>query len=99
MVKLYYGISRLSILLAAIALCAFTAEANEGSTRTIHLRQNDAQVRFESKIYELKNAKAEEILPFVNSAILRYDANSTIRRVTTENGNNNAQKYLEKLKK
>ncbi|MBQ9788241.1 MAG: hypothetical protein IJW31_01395 [Lentisphaeria bacterium] len=90
MVKLYYGLRKLSIMLAAVTLCAFAAEANESSTRTIHLRQNDAQVRFESKIYELKNAKADEILPFVNSAILRYDSNSTIRKVDTADGSNNA---------
>ena len=58
-----------------------SAESNE--VRTIHLRQDDAQVRFESKLYELKHIRAEEILPFVNSAIQRYNRNSTIRRVTS----------------
>lgn len=90
MVKLYYGLCRLSVVLAAVVLCSVAAEANDGSTRTIRLRQDDAQVRFESKVYELKNAKAEEILPFINSAVLRYDRNSTVRRVTTANGNDNA---------
>ena len=58
--------------------------AESGEVRTIHLRQDDAQVRFESKLYELKHIRAEEILPFVNSAILRYNRNSTIRRVTSD---------------
>ena len=59
--------------------------ADSGEVRTIHLRQDDAQVRFESKVYELKHIRAEELLPFVNSAILRYNRNSTIRRVTAAN--------------
>ena len=58
--------------------------AESDAVRTIHLRQDDAQVRFESKLYELKHVPAEEILPFINSAIQRYNRNSTIRRVTSE---------------
>ncbi len=81
----------LSSALVALLLCSGAAAgAADGSTRTIRLRQDDAQVRFASKIYELKNTTAEEILPFVNSAILRYDRNSTIRRVTAASGNGNA---------
>ena len=80
---------RLVICVLAMMSCCML-NAAESATRTIRLRQDDAQVRFESKVYELKNASAEEILPFVNSAILRYDRNSTIRRVTAANGANNA---------
>ena len=75
-------------VLGIFCLCdGFAAEtkAKSSATRTIRLVQDDAQVRFSSKIYELKHISAEEILPFVNSAILRYSANSTIRRVTTTN--------------
>ncbi len=91
MVKFYYGLRRFGIVLTATMLCtAVAVEANDNSTRTIHLQQNDAQVRFESKVYELKNAKAEEILPFVNSAVLRYDKNSTVRRVNTKDGKTSA---------
>ena len=86
MVKINFCQRRLGVSLLALTLCtgAFAA-AESGSTRTIRLRQDDAQVRFESKVYELKNASAEEILPFVNSAILRYDRNSSVRRVTAGN--------------
>ena len=73
-------------LLAVFAAGAVSAASDEDAVRTIHLRQDDAQVRFESKIYPLKHISAEEILPFVNSAILRYNRNSTIRRVTAEQG-------------
>ncbi len=57
-----------------------TTKTEEG-VRTIHLKQDDGQVRFESRIYELKNVTSADILPFVNSAILRYSKSSTIRRV------------------
>ena len=80
---------RVVICVLAMMSCCMLSAA-ESATRTIRLRQDDAQVRFESKVYELKNASAEEILPFVSSAILRYDRNSTIRRVTSANGKNNA---------
>ena len=88
---------KLSWKLRHIAFCAavlgfgFAADAaDQDAVRTIHLRQDDAQVRFESKLYELKNISAEEILPFVNSAIQRYNRNSTIRRVTSEQGGKGA---------
>ncbi|MCI5779208.1 MAG: hypothetical protein MR051_05265 [Lentisphaeria bacterium] len=75
-------------LVAAVAAGLTAAEPE--SVRTIHLRQDDAQVRFESKVYELKHVTAEDILPFVNSAILRYSRNSTIRSVSAENGGREA---------
>ena len=79
--------ARILFCLAAGALCLGTAAADESSqddssARTIHLKQDDAQVRFDSRVYELKNVTSEAILPFVNSAIQRYSRNSTIRRVT-----------------
>ena len=82
--------SLLCTALLTMMLCGTVFAADNSSTRTIRLRQDDAQVRFESKVYELKNASAEEILPFVASAILRYDKNSTVRRVTASTGTDNA---------
>ena len=91
MVKINFGQRSLGVSLLALALCsgAFAA-AEDGSKRTIRLRQDDAQVRFESKVYELENAGASEILAFVKSAVLRYDVNSTVRIVTSQNGKTNA---------
>ncbi|MBO4632944.1 MAG: hypothetical protein J5858_13555, partial [Lentisphaeria bacterium] len=82
---------KLTLKLSATAIIAVLfgtglPATESAAVRTIHLRQDDAQVRFESKLYELKHIKAEEILPFVNSAIQRYNRNSTIRRVTSESG-------------
>ena len=79
--------ARIILCLAAGAFC-FTALAadeqarDDESVRTIHLKQDDAHVRFDSRVYELKNVSAESVLPFVNSAIQRYNRSSTIRRVT-----------------
>jgi len=79
--------ARIILALAAGTFCLgmFAADGqtsqDDASVRTIHLKQDDAQVRFDSRVYELKNVSAESILPFVNSAIQRYHRNSTIRRV------------------
>ena len=83
--KAVMNIPVFALFAAAAAGIALPVSAEE-PVRTIHLRQDDAQVRFESKLYPLKHISAEEILPFVNSAILRYNRNSTIRRVTDEKG-------------
>ena len=71
-----------AVLPAAIAVNA------QDDTQVIHLRQDNAQVNFVSKIYELKHVKATDILPFINSAVLRYNANSTVSRVKYAPGDN-----------
>ena len=87
---------RTAVLLTALSVGAFcvlslkAAEAPEkgnekkdpGKSRTIRLLQDDAQVRFESKIYELSKASAQEILPFVLSAVKRYHVNSAVSIIT-----------------
>ena len=90
MVKIYKSTTLCCLALTALLGGSIFTAAADDSIRTIRLRQDDAQVRFESKVYELKNAAAEDILPFVNSAILRYDRNSTVRRVTSAKGKGNA---------
>ena len=90
MEKSYKTMSRFCLTALAMLACGTAFAAESGSVRTIRLRQDDAQVHFESKVYTLVNADAEEILPFVNSAILRYDRNSSVRRVTAANGRDQA---------
>ena len=68
--------------LCLVSLAADDASQDDASARTIHLKQDDAQIRFDSRVYELKNVTSEAVLPFVNSAIQRYNRSSTIRRVT-----------------
>ena len=77
------------LCVAAIPLAAADGK-QDGAVRTIHLRQSDAQVQYGSKVYELQNVTSEAILPFINSAVKRYSANSTVRRVTSENGQREA---------
>ena len=74
-----------ALLVCFSAVCPVLTAAEDASEaeRSIHLKMDDAQVRFGSRIYELEHVTAESILPFVNSAILRYNRNSTIRRVTS----------------
>lgn len=66
------------------------AFGGEEEVRTIRLKQDDAQVYFASKLYELKHVRATDVLPYVNSAVLRYNANSTIRRVKYGEGGGEA---------
>ena len=76
-------------LLIMFGCCTLWA-ADNGDSRTIRLRMDDAQTRFASKVYELKNAAAEDIAPFITSAVLRYDRNSTVRNVTADNSSKQA---------
>ena len=68
--------------LCLVSLAADDASQDDASARIIHLKQDDGQTRFDSRVYELKNVTSESVLPFVNSAIQRYNRSSTIRRVT-----------------
>jgi type II secretory pathway component GspD/PulD (secretin) len=83
--------SALAVLTALAVLPAVAADGKkDGAVRTIHLRQSDAQIRYESKVYELQNVTAESILPFINSAVMRYSVNSTVRRITSADGKREA---------
>ena len=90
MVKSLKNLCLICFAVTATVICSNAVAAENDSVRTIRLRQDDAQVRFESKVYELKNASAQEILPFVNSAVLRYDRNSTVRYVNATAGKGEA---------
>ena len=77
-----------ALMCAAALLAVGSARAAEdGAVRTIRLRQDDAQVRFVSKVYELKHLKATDIRPFVEAAVKRYSKNSTVERVNYPKGN------------
>ena len=67
MVKFNSCLRMLGSALLTMAICfGFNAAADSGSTRTIHLRQSDAQTRFESKIYQLKSDKRFNALKYVH---------------------------------
>lgn len=52
-----------------------------GNVRTVRLIQDDAQPRMASRLYELKNAKATDVRPFVEAAVKRYSTASRVERV------------------
>ena len=83
------------LLAASLAGAAVWAAEESSDVRTIRLRQDDAQVRFVSKIYELKHVSGEELLPFVNSAVLRYNRSSSVRRITGDGKNGKCNALLE----
>ena len=62
---------------AAMAWPAFSAE----ETRTVHFIQDDAQVKTTTKVYNLKNVQASDIMTFIDAAAHRYWMNSQVRAV------------------
>ena len=76
-----------AVLGSAVVLTAAESQPQE---RTIRLTMNDAQVQFTSKVYELQNIAAEDLIPFINAAVQRYSVNSTVRRVTSIEGGKGA---------
>ena len=58
-------------LVLTVLLVASLSGGETGEVRSIKLVQDDAQIKFVSKLYELKHVRATDVLPFVNSAILR----------------------------
>ncbi len=77
-------------LVLTVLLVASLSGGETGEVRSIKLVQDDAQIKFVSKLYELKHVRATDVLPFVNSAILRYHANSKIQRVNFGDAESNA---------
>ena len=56
-----------------------TAEIEAGEkVQTITFVQDDAQKLMVSKTYELKHTKAVDLAPFVKSAVIRFDGNSSV---------------------
>ncbi len=73
----------LTLLFAAVlGITVCCGAESKKDVRTIRLLQDDARVNFESKIYELKQAQAGDILPFVRSAVIRYHVNSAVSVIT-----------------
>jgi len=73
----------LLLLLAGLTASALplAAEEDGNGTRTIRLLQDDAQINLATKVYELKYVKATDIRPYVQAAVKRYHAQSTVERV------------------
>ena len=83
----------IALLLGASIAGASQLSAQESAkdVRTIKLLQDDAQVRYASKLYELKYTKPTDIRPFILAAVKRYSDRSQVERV---NNYENGKKYL-----
>ncbi|MBE6356867.1 MAG: hypothetical protein E7058_07105 [Lentisphaerae bacterium] len=78
------------LILSCGAACGilFSAGAavNGGNVRKLHFVQDDAQDYMVSKIYSLKYAQANDLIPFVSGIVMRYNINSVVNSI--EYGNN-----------
>jgi len=70
---------------SAIAAGNGAADAATGE-RQIKLIQDNGNTRFVSRVFPLKHLSAQELQPFVKSAILRYSANSRMQCVNFSDG-------------
>jgi len=83
----------IALLLGASLAGASQVSAEEPAkeVRTITLLQDDAQVRYASKLYELKYTKPTDVRPFILAAVKRYSDRSQVERV---NNNSTDKHYL-----
>ena len=78
------------IFLSCGAVCCILLSAgaaeNVENVRKLHFVQDDAQDYMVSKIYALKYAQANDLIPFVSGIVMRYNINSVVNSI--EYGNN-----------
>ena len=60
--------------------------AQEPGTRDIRIVQSNGNTRFVSRIFQLKHIAAQELQPYIRSAILRYNVNSRLQCINFEDG-------------
>ena len=76
--------------LATLTLLTAAAPPPEPpGTQTLRFVQDDAQDRMVSKVYKLKNVQANDLSPFVQGMVMRYNMNSSVGSI--EYGADNAQ--------
>lgn len=63
-------------LISAVSIIAAPAALATGSVQKVHLIQDDAQDYMVSKLYKLKYAQANDLVPFVMGMTMRYNINS-----------------------
>jgi len=82
--------ARYGALLAAAMLTAFGAFSARGQTvdgvRNIKINEDRDQRWFVTKVYELKNIKANDITPWVLGAVQRYNIGSVVNRINYDGG-------------
>ena len=77
--------------LALLAAGTMSMTASAQKSRTIVFNEDRAQHYMTTKVYELKNAKAHDILPFIKGAVTRFDAESKVESLDYEKGK---QQYI-----
>ena len=82
--------TKYKVLLAAALLSAFGALSVQGQTangvRDIKINEDRDQRWFVTKVYELKNIKANDITPWVLGAVQRYNIGSVVNRLNYDGG-------------
>jgi len=76
--KARIGMAALAVALAGIALTGAAQEAGKRSITFLEDRDQDYMV---TKVYEIKNMKAADLRPFVEGAVRRADAESSVSRL------------------
>ena len=75
-----------SVFLLSAGITAVAVENSPGGMRKLHFIQDDAQDYMVSKVYRLKYAQANDLIPFVSGIVMRYNINSVVNSI--EYGNN-----------
>ena len=72
----------------AALLCTLPALlcAEEGNQRTIVFNEDRNQHYMTTKVYELKNVRAHDLMPFVRGAVKRFDSQSRVQSVDYSSG-------------
>lgn len=73
----------LMLLLSSMVSTAAYAQ----TTRTITFNEDRDQHYMTSKVYELKNVKAHDVMPFIQGAVKRYDEQSSVKSLDYTQGN------------
>ena len=74
------------VVCGGVAAAAGTQGNTSGSQRDIRIIQDNGNIRFVSRLFELKYQAAQDLQPYVQSAILRYNAYSKLQSVNFNGG-------------
>ena len=69
------------VVWGGVSAAAETKGAASAGSREIKLIQDNGNVRFVSRLFETKNQPAQDLRPYVMSAVLRYNVNSRVQSV------------------
>lgn len=76
-----WGMALLRLLLSCCPALGAGVGQPEAAVRKLHFIQDDAQDYMVSKIYTLKYAQANDLIPFVSGIVMRYNINSVVNAI------------------